>query len=225
MPDRPWYRRVVEALATFQDAWDEPDRYGTVGSVVVVAWLIATLWQQPDKWLRPEMGLLLTAGLWASTLGLTLVPSLIERGVTEYPVRWLKLYRLSGAACGVLVFVGTLWWGEGLWYVLFGSALPAWLLYGLALAGGAFAYAAGLDIQYWFYHRRNEEEGREPFYKRMATEVSAMVLIAQGLLIGCTFLLVEHLPGYHWHLLVIAPALLMVASALHGRQGAAGRVS
>ncbi|MGH2542038.1 MAG: hypothetical protein ACRDIB_04555, partial [Ardenticatenaceae bacterium] len=213
-PDGPWHRRVVAGAARLQEVAAPPERYGTVGAIAIATWAIGSAWQLPGRWQLWFHALLLLLALWAGSLLLAWPPSHEELRIRgTYPWRWLKLFRLSGTACGVFVAVGLLWWLEALVRVLFQATMAGWLVYMLLLPGVIFAYAGGLDVQYWFYRRREENAA---FYIRTAVQVTAMILVAQALFVAANHLMVPYLSGAFWHILLLTPAIMMLFFALRG---------
>ncbi|MCZ7572711.1 MAG: helix-turn-helix domain-containing protein [Ardenticatenaceae bacterium] len=210
---KQWYTRVVEQVAHLLDAFKSPERHGMVGAIAVSTLLLGTAWQSPASLGgHPAQVILLAGSLWASTLLLALPPSPAERAVSGRPLWRRKLYRLSGAACAVFILAGLLLWAEALAHLLMSTPLPREVTFLLTALGAIFAYAGAAHVQQSF----SQDPADQRFYTQAAAQVSAMMIVAQGMLVG--FLAVTHL---FWSntvfLLVLVPAGWMLLRSLRRR--------
>ena len=79
------------------------------------------------------------------------------------------------------------------------------------MLGVACAYAAGVNVQFWFYQQR---ESYERAYLRNTIMISISSFAAQALLVWSCYFLYSQLPNMSWDVLMLAPAVLMVLLGL-----------
>ncbi len=216
-----WFGRLVGWGAQLQPWVAQPDVAGAIGALIMVTLLVGTVWQRLDS-LSPPVALWLPAlTLWLCTAILTLPPSQMEKEAERRERRWLRLYRLSGSTCGVMVLAGGLLWSDGLYRLLLGAAPPPALLY-LVLAGSAaFAYASGLSVQ----HSLAISPTLQHFYRKTALQVTLMMLVGQALFAGSWHFLRTLFTLYGWALLFLAPALVLIWRAAQSDLSAPARLS
>jgi hypothetical protein len=209
-----WEQRIIHQLFYLQQKIRQ--HLGAIGAVIIVMWLLGIFWRAREWWHEPLDAWQITLALWLCNLLLIMLPSLIEQEAEHYPVVPLKLSRLSGAGSGLTIIAGFLLWMEALWHVMFGSALVLWLLYPLIMLGVTFAYAAGVNVQFWCYQQRHSYERA---YLRNTIMISISSFAAQALLVWSCYFLYSQLPDILWHVLMLAPAVLMIIVALRRKGG------
>jgi len=205
----PWEERIIHQLFYLQQKIRQ--HLGAIGAVIIVMWLLGLFWRAREWWHEPLHAWQIILAFWLSNLLLIMLPSLIEQEAEHYPVVQLKLSRLSGAGSGLTIIAGFLLWMEALWHVIFESPLALWLLYPLIILGVASAYTAGVNVQFWFYQQRDSYESA---YLRNTIMISISSFAAQALLVWSCYFLYTQLPDMLWHVLMLAPAVLMILVAL-----------
>lgn len=216
----PWYSRVVARVGVVQTALERPEIGGAagamIGSAVVVgaAWLL--LGAAAGGAVLPAVAL--GAALWGSTALITLLPAEVEPPFRSE--RWwrLKRYRLSGAAAGVMVQVGLLLCGEGLYRLLFGGSASPALLFPLAALGALFAYAGGAEVQRAFARGSAGDD----FYMHASRNVALMMLAAQMGFVLFLVLVAPTIPPDWFSLLLFAALSLVLCVEVWRRQGIGG---
>jgi transcriptional regulator with XRE-family HTH domain len=212
----PWYRRVIGGASRLREVLEKPPIYGMLAALLLATATVCATWVSPAAWTAPHQLVLIIIGLWTTTLLLIVPPRDLEQLDDDGPWKRLKLFRLSGAACGVTVLVGVLLLVEATLRLLFGNAptTPVYLVLAPFLL--AFAYAGGLDVQYWFNRRQGQHEVFSP---RSALYVSLLMLAAQALVVLSLFLMYMQVGDLLWILLLLtAPGLMLWAAIRNSRR-------
>jgi hypothetical protein len=178
VPVEDWAQRFVEAVGQVIRPFEQAETRQATGVIILATLLLAAAWQPQDRWSgRWLEAALLILAQWISDLLLVWPPSGAEGETSGGERRWRKLFRLSGAAAGVMVAVGVLFFTGAFVQVIFGHPTARWLSFLILGAGVAFAYAGGLKVQAGAIHVQDQA-----FYRRASTQVTLFVLLAQALL-------------------------------------------
>lgn len=173
-----WAQQFIERVGQALRVFERVEVRQAAGVIILATLLLTVTWRSPAQWRQRwmEAGLLLWAQ-WASDLLLAWPPSRAERESAGKERRWLKLYRLSGTAAGVMVAVGGMFFASAFIQVIFGHAPARWLAFLILGAGAIFAYGGGLKVQAGA--SRVEEQ---TFYRRASSQITLFIFIAQALL-------------------------------------------
>lgn len=173
-----WAQRLIERVGQAMRPFEQPETQQAAGVIILATLLLAGAWRAPDQWRhRWSEAALLIAAQWISDLLLIWPPSRAERVQSGRERRWRRLYRLSGAAAGVMTAVGVLFFASAFVQVIFGRVQLRWLSFLVLGAGAVFAYAGGLKVQ-----AGASQVQEQAFYRRASAQITILIFIAQALL-------------------------------------------